>query len=141
MEAIIDTHLRASVCLHNVLHGFHTLRGTETVILDLKLAQKLTCIDQDPILLVFLDLCKVHNMVDHGPLLIALEVYSAGPHICRLLVLLLGQQEVVIQQNGYCSPHFIANRETTQGGLIFSTLINLIVNNVVWNCLALTVDY
>ena len=42
--------------MHNVLHGFRARRGRGTDIMELKLAQNLAIIDQDPILLVFLDL-------------------------------------------------------------------------------------
>ena len=39
VEAIIDTRLRESFCLHDVLHSFLTGRGTGKEILELKLAQ------------------------------------------------------------------------------------------------------
>ena len=39
VEAIIDTHLRVSVRLHNVLHGFHSGKGTGASILELNLVQ------------------------------------------------------------------------------------------------------
>ena len=37
--------------------------------------------------------------------------------------------------------HFKANRGTTQGGIISTLLFNLIVDNVIWKCLALMVEY
>ena len=46
VEALIDTHLRASLRLHNVLHGFRYRRGTGTVIMKLKLTKELTSIYQ-----------------------------------------------------------------------------------------------
>ena len=58
VKAIIDTHLKACINFHDVLCGFRAGRGTETAILELKLDQYLSSIDQDPILLVFLDLHK-----------------------------------------------------------------------------------
>ena len=56
VEVIIDTFLRASVRLHNVLHGLSEGRGTGTTTLELKLAKELVSVDQDPPFLVFLDL-------------------------------------------------------------------------------------
>ena len=50
------------------------------------------------------------------------------------------QQEVATRQNGYHGLHFKATRGDMQGGLISPALFNLIVDNVVWNWLALTVE-
>ena len=85
MELIIDTRLRACVLLHDVLHGFFAGRVRGTVILDLKLVQEFNSVYQEPFSLVLLDLCKAYYMVDHGPLLAALEGYVDGPQICRLM--------------------------------------------------------
>ena len=46
VEAIIDTHLRASICLHVVLNGSHTGRGMGTETLELKMAQEISSMDQ-----------------------------------------------------------------------------------------------
>ena len=54
LEAIIYTCLRASIRSHNVLHGFCVGRGMGKSILELKLSQELTSINQDPLFLVFL---------------------------------------------------------------------------------------
>ena len=58
VDVIIDTHLMASVCIHDVLHGFRAGRGKKRAYLELKLAQELASVDQDPLFLVFLDLKK-----------------------------------------------------------------------------------
>ena len=50
--------------MHDVLHGFRAGRGMGTAILDLKLAQDISIIDQDPLFLVFLDLRKAYDIVD-----------------------------------------------------------------------------
>ena len=73
VEVIIDNRLRSSVCLHNALHGFCTGRVMGTTILELKLAQELAIMYQDPMFLVFLDLCKACNTVDHGHYLTTLD--------------------------------------------------------------------
>ena len=51
------------------------------------------------------------------------------------------QKEMVNQQNGYHEPQFKANRGTTKGGLVLSTLFNVAVERVVCHCLSMTVDY
>ena len=50
------------------------------------------------------------------------------------------QQEVVNPQNGYHIPHFIEISGNNQGVLVLPTLFNLIVENMVRNYLALTVE-
>ena len=94
-EAIIDTRLMASVLLHNVLHGFCTGRVTGTEILELKLVQVLASVDQEPLLLFFLDLQKEYITVDCGCLLTTLKGYGAGPHMYRILAVVWYQQEVI----------------------------------------------
>ena len=69
VEAIIDTHLRASISFHDVFRGFHTGRGMGTVILELKLAQELSRVNQDPLFLVFMDLRKAYYNMDRGRIL------------------------------------------------------------------------
>ena len=58
VEVIIDTRLRASFHLHSFLHGFCIGKGIGTEILEMNLAQELASVDQDPILLSLLDMCK-----------------------------------------------------------------------------------
>ena len=65
VEALIDTHLRASLQMHGVIHGFRAGRRTKTAIIRLNLAKELDSIYQDPLVLVFLDLRKANETVDH----------------------------------------------------------------------------
>ena len=111
----------------------------ETAILELKLVHYLDSVDQETLFLVFLDLQKAYYTVYHGGLLITLDVHGAGPHMCSLLEKNWYQQGVVTRQNRYHKPQFNESRGTTQGGLILPTLFNLIVDNEVWNWLALAV--
>ena len=83
--------------------------------------------DQDPLLLVFLDLLKAYNTVDCGHLMMMLEGYNPGPCMFRLLALFWYQQEVVTCQNGYHGLHFRATWGTTQRGLISPNLFNEII--------------
>ena len=79
MEAIIDKYIKKSVKFYDVIHGC-------TAIKELKLAQKLANVDQDPLFLVFLDLINVYYNLDHGRLFKTLDGYSAGPKMRGILV-------------------------------------------------------
>ena len=96
--------------------------------------------DQNPILLVLLDLNKAYYTIERGRLLSTLEIYSTCPCMCRLLAVFWNQQEFVTHKNGYHVLHFKSTQGTTQGRLISPTLFNLIVNNVVRNWITMTVD-
>ena len=48
-------------------------------ILELKLAQDLASVYQDPMFLVFLDLQNSYNTINYGCQLMTLGVYGAGP--------------------------------------------------------------
>ena len=58
VEALVYTCLHTILQFHEVLHGFKAGRGTGTAIMELKIAQELASIDQDPLFMVFLDLRK-----------------------------------------------------------------------------------
>ena len=119
VEAIIDTCLRASVHIHNTIHRLRAGRGIGTSTLEIKLEQDLAGVEQDPLLLVFLDLLKAYDTVDRVHLMMNLEGYGAGPHMCKLLSVFWDQQEVITCQNGYHGPHFNTDRTSKQlGGLI-----------------------
>ena len=61
MEAVIETRIKSVVQFNNSLHWFRSRRGTGTAIMEIKLAQDLASVDQDPLFLVFLDLSKAYG--------------------------------------------------------------------------------
>ena len=126
--------------MHGVLHRFRTGIGTGSDIMELKLAQELDSIYQDPLLLVFLDLRKAYNTVDQDRRIIALEGYGAGPWLCGLLEAFWEYHQVVPRQNGFHVPDFPTMRGTTQGGLMSLTLFNVVVDNVIRTWLDIMVE-
>ena len=131
VEAIINTRLRSSIQFHNVLHRFRAGRGKGTATMELKITQDITSVYQDPLFLAFLELRKSYDMVNHSCLIRTLEGYSAGRHMCELLATFWAHQEVVTRQNGYHFPNFKAAWVKTQGGIISTTLFNVVKDNVV----------
>ena len=97
----------------------------------LKLAQELESVDQDPILLLFLDLRKLHDNLYQGRLLQTLEGYAAVPKLRVLLAEFWLRQELVTHQNGFHVPQFQSNRGSTQEGMASPTLFNVAVDSVV----------
>ena len=55
MEAIIDTRINKGVTFHDVLYIFFAGRVTGTAIVELKPAQDLASVYQDPLFLAFLE--------------------------------------------------------------------------------------
>ena len=139
-EDSINNNLKACITFHDVLHILCAVRGTGTAILDIKLSQELTIINQEPLLLVFLDLRKAYETLDQGSILMTLEGYGAGPHMCGILADLWERQEVVTRKNGYHGPQLKATWGTTQGGLILPTLFKMVTNNMVRNWMSRRVE-
>ena len=69
-----------------------------------------------------------------------LEGYGSGTHMHGLLEEFWERQKVITWKNRYHGPHFKETRETTQGYLISPTLFNLIIENMVHNCLVFIVE-
>ena len=69
-----------------------------------------------------------------------LEGYGASLHMCRILAVFWYQYVIYTCQKGYHHMHFKANRGTNLGGLIPTTLFDLVVKNVARNWLSLMVE-
>ena len=86
MGSIIDTCIKKFVMFHEVLHVFCVGRVIGTAIMELNLTQELASVEQNPLLLVFLDLIKAYDNLDCGRLLKTLEGYRSGPKMWGILV-------------------------------------------------------
>ena len=136
----LNTRLRASLHMHDIIHGFRVVRGTVAAIMELKLAQDLARIYQDTLLLVFLDLRKAYDTVDRERLLITLEGYGACPRLCEILENFWDCQQVVPRHNGFHGLAFPAKRGTILEGLVSRALFNMVVDNFIRTWLAITVE-
>ena len=140
VEALIDTRLCANVQFHDVLHRLRTGRGTGMVTIELKLVQELSRIDHAPLFLVFMDLRKAYETVERERLNLTLERYGVGPLLCGLLETFWSHQQVVTRQNGFHVTAFPVTWRTTQGGVVFQTLFNVVIDNFIRIWLAMTVE-
>ena len=76
VEALINTRLKTSLQMHDVLHGFRYGRWTGTAIMELKLAQELARIDHEPL---FQEYQEEGVMVYTGKLLGDLQLHYSRP--------------------------------------------------------------
>ena len=98
---VIDTHIKTVVQFHNVLHEFCARKGMGTTIMELKLAQELASVEQEPLLLVSHDQRKAYGNLYQGRLLQTLAGYGAGLKIRGLLAKFWSRREVVTFQKGF----------------------------------------
>ena len=133
--------MKLYTCDADFLDGFRSGRGTGTAIMELKLAQDLASIDQDPLFLVFLDILKAYDTVDQDRLIITLKGYGSGPRMCGILGNLWYCQKLVPRKNGFHRLVFPITRGTTQGVIVTLTLFNVVVDKFIRNCLTVTVEY
>ena len=140
VEAVIDTRIKSVVQFHDVLHWFCAGRGAGTAIMELKVAQDLASVYQNPLFLLLLVLRRAYDNLDWGRLLKSLEGHGSVPKLQGLLVKFWSIQEVFTCQNGFHGPQFRATRGTTQGGIDLPTLFNLSVDSVVHHWMSLTVE-
>ena len=85
-DTVIHNRMGHAVECSDVFHGFQAGRGMGTDIREMKLVQDLEGVDQDLVFLVFLDIRKVYDNLQHGRLLKTLEGYGAGPKIRDIMV-------------------------------------------------------
>jgi exonuclease III len=139
-SSIVDARLKASISLHDSLHGFRSSRGTGTAILELILRMQLSHIQHRPLYLIFLDLTKAYDTLDRDRTLEILKGYGIGPNVIRLLQTFWNNLQVVARQSGYHSSPFRVSRGVTQGDIISPMIFNIVVDAIIrywYQCLSL----
>ena len=109
----------------------HVLKKTTTIVVMVQKTQHF----------IFFDLWKTYNTVDREQLLKILESYSMGPNVLALLKFYWDNQRCVAKCGNYHGETFsVPKRGSTQGGVVFLTLFNKLVDAVVRKRLADVID-
>ena len=130
LEGVLDERLKKAE-LHDALHGFRQKRGCGTGIMDAKLVQQLTFVEQCPLCGLFLDLRKTYDAIDRGRCLRILEDFGAGPKAQRPIKPFWDKGVLVCKAAGCFELFFKAGRGITQGGPVSPTIYNLMVDAVI----------
>ena len=76
VEVVIDARNKKVIQFHDFLHGFCAGSEAGTTIMEIKIAQELASVDQDPLFLLSLGLSKDYDNLDCGQLLQTLAGYG-----------------------------------------------------------------
>ena len=96
--------------------------------------------EQDPLLLVLLDLRKAYGNVDKGRRLQTIDGYGVEPKLRGLLAKFWLIQKVVTLQNYFHVPQLRETRGTPQGGLALKPLFTVSVDSVVRHWMSLKLE-
>ena len=83
--------------------------------------------------MIFLDLHKAYYALDRESFLDILKRYGVGPWSLLLIKRYWERLTMVACAVGYCVNYFKGNQGVTQGDPLLSTLLNVVVDVVVWN--------
>ena len=108
--------------------------------MELKLVQELASVDQDPILLVLLDLKESVQQPRSRETTKNLRGLWVDTKPWGLHAEIWLRQELVTRQNGFHAPQLLATRGNPQWGLAFPTLLNVAVDIVFHHWMSLTVE-
>ena len=89
---------------------------------------------------VLLDLRKAYGTVDRERLLVTLKMYGASHRMCGLLETFWDSQQVVPRYNGFHGLALLSTRNTTQHGLVYPMIFNVVVDNVIRTWLDMTIE-
>jgi len=127
-------HRLDTINLHDCLHGCCNHRGTGTGVIEAKLAQQLSYLEQKLFYGVFLDLKKAFDLMGREHCIMILEGYGAGPRMIRLIRGYWCNAIMVCCALGNYGTPFKVGCGVTQGGSLSAKLFNIMVNAVtrVW---------
>ena len=79
--SIVNSRLRSSIVLLDVLHAFRKGRGAVISIMEAKPEKQLAGVFHEPIFQVFLDFRKAYNSLDQWRCMKIIREYGLGPRL------------------------------------------------------------
>ena len=129
-EVVMDNRLKV-LDYHDCLHGFLAGQGTGTETTEVNMAQQLAYIEQVPLNVVFIDLCKAYNGMDWGRCLKILKTYDVGPKILKVIGFFWDHAVLVCHTGGCYGEPFWDRRGVTHGKPFSPRIFNTIVDAIV----------
>jgi hypothetical protein len=139
MESVLVQQLSAIQCHDSLLGGINK-KGTGTATIEVKLAQQLALLDQEPWHQIFLDLHKAYDAIYWEKTLEILADCGIGPKALRIIQCFWNHAKLVCLTGGCYGDRFTAYRGVTQGGPLSPLIFNVVVNAVVREWLRRTLD-
>ena len=113
IELVLDERVLA-IEVHDSLHGFHAKRGCSTGIMEAKLVQHLTFIEQCPLFGVFINLRKAYDAIDQERVVDILKEAGVGPKALRLIILFWERTQLICKVGWHFGRVFQAKRAVTR---------------------------
>ena len=124
---VLNFSLNRSVILYDVLHGFRLGRGIGTETLEAKLAQDLAGLAHEPLLQVFLDVCKVYKSLNRGLCTEILWYYGMGLNMDPIPSHHWDNQQFVQKAGRFLGKEFGKGIGVMQGNPKYPMLFNIMM--------------
>ena len=122
---------------NDTLHGFCTGRCNRAASLETKLFQHIMEMREEVLYEIFLYLNKTYDALDCGQYINILAAYGMGPWSILFLLRYLDWLTMVTRARGYYGTPFKGVLGVTQGGLLYPTIFNVVLDVVLWHLVAI----
>jgi Reverse transcriptase (RNA-dependent DNA polymerase) len=86
--------------------------------------------DSDPMYMIFLDLKKAYNAINHSRFIRFLQQYGVGPNMLQIMKNIWDHDTIIPKPNQFFGQAFKAERGVRQGDIISPTLFNIMLDAV-----------